>query len=361
MKQIYIMFLGFIALSALLKTAQAEEFTPENWKDRVHGPLAQVAVLGSPHLSKYGEKFKVESLNSVLNNLERFKPNIITIEAISGPQCEYIRQYSSEYPDVFKNYCWDNHDALKATGLTIAQAVSEANRILQEWQQTPEVQPTAAQRRYLAAVFLAANDRYSAQVQWLYLAPEDRHKDRIINQDLLSILNRENGAYNENYEIGVNLAVRLGLQRVYSIDDHTADVIQTHAGKGFEPAILDVWSNLKVTPIKEEQKIADGTADADDLLSIYRESNKLQSLMPAIEGDFGAGLKHDTPELFGRQYVAWWETRNLRMTANIRSAFANNPGAKVLSIVGSSHKPYIESYLRRMHDVEIVNTSSLLK
>ncbi|GAB3355760.1 hypothetical protein [Lysobacter tyrosinilyticus] len=38
---------------------------------------------------------------------------------------------------------------------------------------------------------------------------------------------------------------------------------------------------------------------------------------------------------YGQLYVAGGETRNLRLVANIRAAFRERPGARVLSIVGS--------------------------
>ena len=67
------------------------------------------------------------------------------------------------------------------------------------------------------------------------------------------------------------------------------------------------------------------------------------------------------PPYYGRQYVAWWETRNLRMVANIRASFGNKPGARVLSIVGTSHKPYYEAYLGMMHEVKLVDPLSFIK
>jgi hypothetical protein len=79
-----------------------------------------------------------------------------------------------------------------------------------------------------------------------------------------------------------------------------------------------------------------------------------------INADMAAALKQETPELYGRQYVAWWETRNLRMVANIRAAFGNYPGARVLNIVGASHKPYYDAYLNMMHEVKLVDAEAVL-
>ena len=49
------------------------------------------------------------------------------------------------------------------------------------------------------------------------------------------------------------------------------------------------------------------------------------------------------------------------MVANIRATFVNQPGARVLNIVGASHKGYFEAYLDMMHDVKLVDAEAVLK
>jgi len=49
------------------------------------------------------------------------------------------------------------------------------------------------------------------------------------------------------------------------------------------------------------------------------------------------------------------------MIANIRATFATRPGARVLSIVGASHKGYFEAYLDMMSDVRRVDAQALLR
>ena len=66
------------------------------------------------------------------------------------------------------------------------------------------------------------------------------------------------------------------------------------------------------------------------------------------------------PEQFGRRYTLGWQARNLHMVSLIMVAATNKPGGRVLSIVGASHKPYFEVYLDQMHDIEIVNTDTIL-
>lgn len=60
-------------------------------------------------------------------------------------------------------------------------------------------------------------------------------------------------------------------------------------------------------------------------------------------------------------WVAGWEIRNLRMVANIRETFRERPGARVLSIVGVSHKPWFDQWLGQLQGVEIVDAATVLK
>jgi hypothetical protein len=79
------------------------------------------------------------------------------------------------------------------------------------------------------------------------------------------------------------------------------------------------------------------------------------------DGDFGAALREPSPQHYGRLYVAGWETRNLRMVANVRAAFGEHPGAHVLAIVGASHKPWFDKFLGQMQGVDIVDAERVLR
>ena len=68
-----------------------------------------------------------------------------------------------------------------------------------------------------------------------------------------------------------------------------------------------------------------------------------------------------SPEQYGRAYLAWWEVRNLRRVSNIRAAFGNRAGARVLNVVGASHKAYYDAYLGMMSDVKLVDAEDVLK
>lgn len=338
--------------------AQAGAFDPRQHKQAIAGAPSQVLVLGSPHLSGMPQNFRPEFLEPVLDRLAAFKPEVITIEAISGQDCEVLQKHQSLYGGAYDDYCWGTAEAQKATGLSVAEALEAIAKTLADWPKAP----TAADRRRLAALFLAANDRASAQVQWLRLDPAERRAGDGLDAELVKILERRGAKLNENYEIGARLAARLGLERVYPTDDHSADAIVANAGEGFDTALTQLRASATVQAARADyESRTSALNDGRAVLDFYRYMNAPATQRAAVAADFGAAARQESPELHGRQYLAWWETRNLRMVANIRAAFGDRPGARVLAIVGSSHKPYFDAYLDMMQDVALVDAEQVLK
>lgn len=97
------------------------------------------------------------------------------------------------------------------------------------------------------------------------------------------------------------------------------------------------------------------------MLALYRALNRADQAKLIFASDFGAALEESSTERFGRGYVGYWETRNLRMASNIRDMFAMQPGIRGLVVVGVSHKPYLENYLNQMHDMTVVDAEAVLR
>jgi hypothetical protein len=352
---------GLALLLVLVVSAQARAqvswFDPRGLKTMTEGPPTQVMVLGTTHLAQLEKPLAGGALSLLLDRLAGFKPTIITVEAISGEGCDVLTRYKAIYPEVADQYCKPTADAEKATGLTVPAAVAEAAAELHAW----PAAPTAAQRRHLAAVFLAAGDRPSAAVQWLRLPAAEHKTGDGVDAALLETLTALETHRNENFALAAALAARLGLERLYSADDHSADGITAPLGADFDKAIREVWSAPHSATRTALDAMRGAMRTPADVLAFYRRLNTREGLEDAIRRDFAANLAHTSPEHFGRQYVAWWETRNLRMAANIRAAFGNEPGARVLVVVGSSHKPYLDAYLDMMHEVRLVDPASVLQ
>jgi len=333
------------------------DFDASAFKGPASGPANEVLVLGSPHLSQLPKTFQAASLTLLNERLAAWKPQAIAIEAVSGPQCDFMRRYPARYKDSIDSYCWDPAPARLATGLDVAASTEAADALLAAW---PDA-PTPAQRRHLAALFLAGGERASALVQWLRLPEAERRAGDGLDAALVGVLVKLETRTDESLMIGARLAVRLGLERLYAMDDHTADSA-TGDDKAFGDALMKTWDNPATKQRTAVDKAQEGLlASAEGVLAMYRADNAPGQAALIYRSDFGAALNEPSAQRFGRQYVGYWETRNLRMAANIRDVLGMRPGQRMLVIVGASHKGYLESYLHQMHDVRIVDAASVLK
>ncbi|MDC3955812.1 DUF5694 domain-containing protein [Polyangium jinanense] len=337
--------------------AQQPDFDPSKLKGPAGGPANEVLVLGSSHLSQLPKRFDPAGLRPLLDRLAAWRPQAIAIEALSGPQCDVLRRYPLRYQDTITTYCPDPDPARATTGLDVPAATAEAHRLLAAW----PAAPTAAQRRRLAAVFLAGGEQASAVVQWLRLPEAERRAGDGLDGALVEQLNRLQGQRDESILVGAQLAARLGHERVYPMDDHTADGPSADE-KAAGAAISKAWDN----PATKKRLAASAALEqhldtAEGVLAMYRAANAPGETKLAFDSDFGAALEEPSPQRFGRNYLGYWETRNLRMAANIREVLGDRPGMRMLVIVGASHKGYLEAYLHQMHDVRIVDTGPLLR
>lgn len=349
-----------IAAVAGASLATAQSYRPldtSRLKGPHSGPRNQLLVLGGPHLSGMPAAFRPGQLDPVLDKLADWRPQAIAIEALSGAQCDFMRHYPDRYKESVETYCWNPASAANATGLDVPSATAAWGRLLATWPATP----SAADRRRLAALFLAGGEGASALVQWLRLPENERRVGQGLDATLVAWLETLRTRNDESLLIAAALAARCGLERVYAMDDHTADAPVTDE-KGYDAAISKAWDN----PATAKRKAMSATLQADlgrpgAMLAMYRAFNRADQAKLTFASDFGAALEEPSAGRFGRGYVGYWETRNLRMAANIRDMFAAQPGIRGLVIVGASHKPYLESYLNQMHDMTVVDAETVLR
>lgn len=321
------------------------------------GPASQVMVLGTPHLSQFGDTLDPRLLDPLMERLAAWKPQAIAIEALSGSQCDLLERNPARYEQTAKDYCGNRKAARAATGLDVPAATAEAEKLLAKW----PADPTPAQRRHLAAVFLAGGEPASALVQWLRLPAAERREGDGIDAELVKLLERTSQRVNENYTIAARLAARLGHERVYAVDDHTSDESYPDQA-AYEAAVQKGWSNPETARFRKvSEPLEKAATTAEGMMQLYRFYNSKATARLNFKADFGAQLLEPSPEHYGRRYVGWWETRNLRMVANIRELGARTPGSRVLAIVGASHKPYYERYLAQMHDLRIAPIAPILR
>lgn len=359
--------LGLAVLSLLVSAgaAQAETYRPSFHPDALKGPPAgapnEVLVLGTTHLSGLAATPTLDMLEPLLVRLAAWRPAAIATEDISGLGCDSMRRYPSRYAETVKTYCADPSAGFRATGLDVPAANAEAERLLAAW----PAAPTPSQRRQLAAIFMAAGERGSALVQWLRLPAAERKTGDGLDEDLVAALAKFKDQRNETTLIAAVLAARLGLERLWSVDDHSADTPDSAdpvEAKAAEVAIRRAWDNPAGKARQaDDARLQKGLSQPGGLLALYRAFNAASLSTLIYRSDFGAALVEPSPQGFGRQYVGYWETRNLRMVSNIRDVLGRRPGMRLLAIVGVSHKGYYEAYLNQMHDVRLVDALTVLR
>lgn len=332
-------------------------FQPDALKDRPTGRPNEVLVLGSPHLSSLPDSFRPEMVEPLLTRLVRWRPTAIASENISGLQCDAMRRQRERQASSVKSYCFDPTAAGQATKLDVPAANAEAERMLADW----PTAPSPAQRRRLALVFLAAGEPASAMVQWYRLPVEERRAAGSLTNELVADLQARTTRKDETDLIAAQLAARLGLERVWSVDD------QSFVGapvdkRAYGAAVTRAWDN----PATKARAAANDALFArikqpNGLLEVYRAFNAPSFATQKYQSDWGAALTEPSPRAYGRRYVGYWETRNLRMVANIREVLGRAPGTRLLAIVGASHKGYYEAYLNQMRDVALVDVEPVLR
>lgn len=317
------------------------------------GPPAQVLVLGTVHLGGMPKDFEPASLDAVLDRLAAFRPDLITIEALSGEECDLAARHPAVYG---ADYCRDTDAARAATGLDVPAAIAEVRKALEAW----PAQPAPAERRRLASLFLAANDRASAYVQWLRLPEAERRAGDGLDAALVAVLGEVAASNNENYLVAARLAARLGLERVHAVDNHTGDSIDVADTQAFGEAVQEAWSagGAAFKALREREEALSRGAD---LLPLYRHINSPAYLRGHADVNVRAPMRSRSPQRYPQMWVAGWEIRNLRMVASIRAAFRERPGARVLSIVGVGHKPWFDAWLGQLQGVAIVSAAEVLK
>ena len=219
----------------------------------------------------------------------------------------------------------------------------------------------ASDRRRNALLFLAAGEAGSALVQWLYLAPDERVALDGLTDALVAELEARRQRHSEVSLIAAPIAMRAGLQRLWSVDAQNFYAGETDR-KAYADALNAAWDNpASRKRAANRDALSASLAGPTGLMDLYRYYNAPDFAPLAYASDWGAALAEPSSDQYGRRYVAYWETRNLRMVANMREVLGRSPGSRMLAIVGASHKGYYEAYLAQMRDVELVDVLPILE
>ncbi len=129
------------------------------------------------------------------------------------------------------------------------------------------------------------------------------------------------------------------VERLWSVDDQSTFMGELEDPDAYGAVLMAAWDNPAGDALRHQRDaLYEGLGEEGGLFAMYRAYNDPTFAYPTYQSDFGAALLDPSPEGYGRSYVAYWETRNLRMVANIREVLGRQPGNRMLAIVVSSHK-----------------------
>ncbi len=309
----------------------------------------RVLVLASPHLSQT-KGITTAHLEPLLDCLVRFSPTQIAIESMSPRTLQAMICSRGVYDAVIEQFAHDQVAVADAMQSHYEIDAHESSKLLAEGIEDPL-------RRI--GHLLAAYEFYSALLQWSSL-PGDVRERAALPDTVKETLNTSLASGNESILIGVALARQLGHVAIHAMDDHLDkdDYLAMIGRLGEELAESQVLDSVMSHPHFAEIKtrLTDAVA-AGNLLPFYEWVNSEAYGTLDAQLQWGCWFDMKLGSRLDRTRVALWEVRNLNMVSHIRRLTGEDPGGRVLVIVGAGHKPFFDDYLARMSDLKLVELS----
>ena len=170
-------------------------------------------------------------------------------------------------------------------------------------------------------------------------------------------LDRQLGITNEIMAVGIATAARLGLRRIDYIDDFTVGPTLIKIAPELTAQLKDHPALKAVSSAPIFAQAADSRQKAlaaNNLLPHYLFLNSRDYSTGDVDAQWNVFFRTKLESGLDRTRVALREIRNLRMVSHIRRATAFAPGRRMLVVVGAGHKPFLDSYLCQLMDVDVI-------
>ncbi len=325
----------------------------------------RVFVLGTTHLSGVADQFEPAAVDSLITLLDAFGPDAIGVENRSGRQIAAMERWGGRFEKVLDRFAEPSlhhgNRIREQAGWTWSEANRRADSLL-ALARSDTTELGAEGRLTLIHNLMGAYRLPTAVLQWKHLPPEARSTQSRLSDTTVADLNERLTAANETYAIGMRLAHRRGHQRLYPIDDQTEKDLAAEAGRTLMKAIGDSMRKAFDTHpvLNRADSLKKAGLEGGNLLPYYRYVNQKHVGRANVDLQWRTMLEVDLPNDVGRQWLALWETRNLHSVGHIQRMVSQHSGEKVLVIVGSSHKPFYDTYLRQMMGVHVIEAEEVL-
>ncbi|MGD9345172.1 MAG: DUF5694 domain-containing protein [Candidatus Aminicenantes bacterium] len=328
---------------------------------------SQVLILGTVHLRAYGEDFNRKVMDRLLDILEKYRPDLIGIESLAPIVTRDMVNSRDANDEIIEEFGQRTAEFGKKTRAALdvswVEAKAKVETLLADIRVSEKNKKLNQLRKELVLYFLAADDIYSALLQWFYLPKTVRPSVDRLDKDIIHYFTKHIQSPNENVSIGIALASRLNHQRIYAINDHRdkEDFIKIadHLSKELEKNEFlrnQPWKAL----YEELSGIQTKSYSSGDLLPLYVYLNSREYVKRDIENQWQVLFKANLPSGLAHTRIAYWDVRNLGVAANIRRAMALHPGQKMLVVIGASHKGFLDALLAECMDVKVVHLANIL-
>lgn len=346
MKMIFrVSFLLFVFFIAKSSNAQTEIGKTE------------ILVLGTYHLNQISN-FNPKMLDNLIAKLDSMKFDAICIENMPAQLLYDIQSRNdSAYAGLLEGFGGDRLSLAKSAqehfNIGLLDAQNEINKILQKSSCSEE------ERKLLIQYFVASADLASAVLQYEYLQRNNKAPETLgFNGQIIGQLEKLSKSANEIYALAVRLALNQNIQKLEYIDNFQDEVMLLKYFPGFIQDYRDNQDQLKDVGNRPVfQKVGNlikSGVQAYDLLDLYIFINSKEYQEQDFEAQWAIWFTTNFPSGSDRARYSLWEMRNLQIAANILETAAFYPGKRILVIIGSSHKSFLEKYLRQVPDIELL-------
>lgn len=371
-KKIILLLISLIIVTGCLKKMEERDITVTVEGDNPLNALksitrevdkAQVLLLGVPSLNILQKDFAPELLDSLILSLSHFKPEII---CINEPKPEEISRLlsnslASKYFSAEKLKELQNLGSLqKSLKINFEQAKNISDSLLNIFNMN-DWSFNDAERINLIQHLLATFDIFNAALHWAELSESQRNKSDL-SSEIKQLLDGTLNSNNEKSSIGLRLASKLKVHRVYPINDLSdRPYLDEISEKLYDEMLLsEVYLNSRRDILDTEtDRVLKSSLKEKNLLRFFLHINSDQYKFKSTVKEWGIYYKMFLDSGLDRTRAALWEMKNLRIAANIREATALYPGIKVLVLMDVSSKPFLEEYLKSLNDVTVVSLSSI--
>lgn len=360
MRRLAIIVLAF-ALSAAMPPPVAAGSTVRRVLDPVaaNTPRTEVLVLGTPHLADL-DPFDPKLVAPLIDVLVRFQPTIICVEAMPGEDLARMEEAGGQRAEIAAMFAATpmklGRELRMEKAITTAAASRRVHDALGAGAMTPE------ERAALVVNLMAAYEFPSAVLQWSLVDLDFRRDTSLVPPAVKAWLDSRLASANEIYSVAVPLARRLGLQTLAPVDsqDGAAKLLTLPDAQVEELFGHPLQKKVAKAPVYARTAAMKAAAlEQGDLLPYYLHLNSEAWLAGDIDAQWSWYWQSKLPSGADRLRYSLWELRNIEIATAVAQQTASVRNERVLLLIGSAHKRFVEEILGRLVHVRLVELDQI--